>query len=92
VTEHVPSGAQQEPFGCGQGFGKQVVRAPSQRLGAMHAVCVVTAQVPSRAQHDPDGCGHGFGLQMAKSVQSSGQSDWIVTVHVPSAAQQEPVG
>jgi hypothetical protein len=89
----VPAEIRTMPGGAVQGFGEQLVPAPSQVLGEMQAACVVTVHVPAVAQQEPvvGGCVQGFGVQTPPSVQVSEQTACVVTVQVPTGAQQEPV-
>jgi hypothetical protein len=94
VTVQVPTVAQQAPVaGSAHGFGVQVVLAPRQVLGDVHAACVVTVQVLAGAQQAPVGWRHGFGVHVVLApchVLGLAQAACVVTVHVPVAVQQAP--
>jgi hypothetical protein len=78
-----------------QGFGEQIVAAPSQTLGEVQADSAVREQESVMVQQAPVGCVHGFGVHVVLApcqVLGEAQAACVVTVQVPATAQQAPVG
>lgn len=88
----VPSGAQQEPLGSGQGLGSQ---RPKRVHTAAQSASTVMRQLPSLAQHEPVGWAQGFGSHTDPApIQTLGNrhAASVLTVQLPSTAQHAPIG